>query len=288
LAKLDRDFETRFGLWLGEVRDEPRAGLGLSLMLLLAWLLWREVRTAGVARPGCRGPGLPAALVLAGGALASAAYLAKGGALTSARLASTHHATFLLGLIPFLQRGALSSLRGSVWRLLVLLHFACGVAVLAMVPVRPLLPFGKILSMLPARYGQSSLAVRVAQTYAVVTNRYYAFDPLREYVPEGTKDAVIISDKEDLEAPFWLRLGLRVHVAFSREDLEALPGRKGLLLLINQDALRDWFGLDVDGLCKKVKGSVLGRKTLKISNTYAPETWWVVRVGGEGAGTVFR
>ncbi|HVM49717.1 MAG TPA: hypothetical protein VMU04_16945 [Candidatus Acidoferrum sp.] len=199
------NFESGFHT-LGEMPTEDWIGLGFGLSVLLGVsLLASGLRRSPPASKGCTGSRwLPRGVrwcVLVALWLSLLAYSMKSGMVTPARLISPYYPL----LLPVLLLGAAQAeiVRRKWWRVMVWGVLVLALAVVVMVPGRPLWPAQTVLSKVLARKPGQPMVARALEVYRVYGNRWDSLANIRALFPRGLTVVGFMGHGDDIDISLW-------------------------------------------------------------------------------------
>ncbi len=225
-------------------------GLGVSAALILGVAgAWRQLRIKRLVSPG--------GLIFASFWCALLFFMVKLANCGAPRLIAPYYAG-LIGLpLLLIQSGKVFAKKW--WRLSSLLLLLPIVPALAMSPARPLFPMRTIVEILKDMGIQSATLSRMDTVYEVYANRYDAYRPVRDLLPENTTSIGFAGTSGESQYSFWLPMGTRRVVDFT-------PGRNGELPdTSNLDAIvasawgtNDRFGMTPQHLAERLDWEIIG------------------------------
>ena len=260
---------------LGELPTEDWAGIGFGLSLLLAVGMVANFfmrRTASVSQRRVD------YLLLAAPWVSLLAYTVKSGMVTPERLIAPYY-PFLLPLL-LIGAGQAQVVRQAWWRVLVTLVLLMALAVLVLLPDRPLWPAQTVLSKLAAQHPGNHLIARAREVYAVYARRTDPLANVRALLPADVKVVGFIGAEDDCDLSFWLPLGSRRVEHFLLQD----PPERfrsegvryvvvgGLNLQLRQVRLEDWLA--------RTGGEVIASTNGLLKVAEGPQPWYIVRLKG--------
>lgn len=276
----ENNFDIGF-FWLGELPTEDWAGLGFGLSVLLAASLAASLplrRTAQASPFGARAGAewLRRGVILAPWA-ALLFYCAKSGLVTAARLISPYYALALpLLLVPAGQAVLVRKLwwRGLMWGVV-----ALAMAVLMVIPGRPLWPAQTILSRLAARHPDSRLVARAAKVYLVYDQRSDPLAPVRFLLPADLNVVGFMGTPDDIDISLWRPYGTRrVEHFFVNDSAEQIRRREIRYAVVSGLELHE-RGVPLESWLARTDAQLLATTNLVLKVTDGPQDWHVVRIG---------
>jgi hypothetical protein len=286
-ANFERGFQA-----IGEMPIEDAAGIGFGLSVLLlvsvvaAWRWRKRGQRSGELQGlnelhglhGKEGGGMPrwvriGALIAPWGSLLY--YGMKSGIVDAPRLISAYYPLLLPSLV--IGAGQAHVVRQRWWRVMVWGSLVLAVAVVAMIPGRPLWPARTILSkVLSVKPGQR-LAARALDVYTVYGNRWDPLAAVRERLPQGLKVVGFMGTGDDMDISLWRPfLTRRVEHILPEDTAEQVRQRgiqyavvSGYKLGLDHTTLAAWLA--------RMHAELLATVTATVTVTQGPQEYYVVR-----------
>jgi hypothetical protein len=274
-ARLEKSFEGGGALFaIGEIELEERAGVGFGVSaLLLASVI------AGLNNHAPDGPRLSRLKCAIPGStwFCLLVVTSKFGLLGISRIIAPYY----LLMIPvfLLLPGQEQLVRAKWWRRCALCVFALAAILVIISQARPLWPASFVLDKLHAKDSPSPKLRRIADVFATYSQRWDAFAPARDKLPEGVKLLGIISS-DDPETSLWRPFGSRriAHVKHA-DTLENLRERGIQYVLVNSKVLSkpiaDWM--------QEMHGEIVWKMTMQLKTSLPPIDWYLIRVDSTAA-----
>jgi len=271
-ASLVSEFGNPEAFLFVEFQMEEGAGLGLGVMVLLLGSFLLSWRRHG-AMP--RGDPLAVGIVL-GSWVALAAYMALSAIDTCARMTTPYYPLLAVALLWPRRQTAVT--RSRFFLSLAILNAAATIALIAILPPRPLLPVPAIINALPARLKENPVIKRAQTVYDVYGSRGDSLQPIREVIPatEPVVGAIISPDAP--ETSLWRPFGSHriVHVSQSATPNEI--ARQGIRYVIVSQVAVELKGKTISSWLQQNHLTPEASRTIHVKASQAPEEWIVVRV----------
>ena len=268
MRSLFRDYP-RLNLDVGEIPNEEGAGLGSGITLLIVLSLGVIILHEGWKVQACLG-------VIFGLLcwVAFAAYMAKMGSESAARLVSAYYPGLL---VPFLLMSGQSWIvRSKCWQILAV---ACQLAIvpaLLLSPARPLLPINTLITLAHRCHLKLSMTERITRIYAVYSNRNDQLALVREHLPEGVKTIGFAGTGDESEYSFWKPLGNK-NVIDLNPNSGTIAYYHGVDCIVGSEwGLNDRYQMGVKELTHAFGGTILWEGKVAIFAGRAPITWYVI------------
>ena len=264
-----RDQYPRVGLSAGELATEEGAGIGLGLLILCCIGLAFSIghRFQG----GFSNPAMIFGLL---SCVALAAFMAKLGSESAARLAAPYYVGIVIPLLALRSQGLLVAKRW--WRLLAI---ACALSVmpaLLLNPSRPLIPVPILNAAAKCCHVPESIVVRIRSVYSVYGNRSDSLAELRGHLPTGSKTIGFAGTGNDSEYSFWKPLGGR-KVTDLNPDAGKMTNLDGVDVIVGSEwGIDDRYHMKADELAARVDGKILWREKIAIMAGRKPQEWYVI------------
>jgi hypothetical protein len=272
---LDRDFP-RLTLRSGELQIEEEAGVGLGIVLFAGLFLVRGIQ-ARFTDPSLIITRRNQALwIVAAGAIALLAYMAKMGSEATSRLVAAYYPLLIAGAL------VLASLDGRImhrrlfkWFGIVVMLSALPLIILS--PARPLFPVQAIAELMTKSHVPPEILARYNNVYSVYANRADAFRDLIAPIPPGERAIGLLQGGDDTDAPLWRPFGSRKVIEIMPEDSAEKIKAQGIrFIVVSQDALTMHFHATVALLTAKWSASVAVKKSIVLKAHVGPETWYLL------------
>jgi hypothetical protein len=271
-----REQYPRVGLSAGELATEEGAGIGLGLLILCCVGLASSI--------GHRFKGGFSSTAMIFGLLscvALAAFMAKLGSESAARLAAPYYVGIVIPLLALRSQGLLVAKRW--WRLLAI---ACALSVmpaLLLNPSRPLIPVPILISTAKYCHVPESNVVRIRSVYFVYGNRSDSLAELRGHLPTGSKTIGFAGTGNDSEYSFWKPLGGRNVIDLNPVDGK-VPDLDGVEVIVGSEwGINDRYHMKADELAARVDGKILWQEKTAIMAGREPQEWYVITpIDGHG------
>lgn len=264
-----RDQYPRVGLSAGELATEEGAGIGLGLLILCCVGLALSIghRFKG----GFSSPAMIFGLL---SCVALAAFMAKLGSESAARLAAPYYAGIVIPLLALRSQGLLVAKRS--WKLLAL---ACALSVLPAVllnPARPLIPVPILIGIAKYCYIPELIVARISSVYFVYGNRSDSLAELREHIPYGSKVIGFLGTSNESEISLWKPFGLR-KVRDLNPVPENMPNLDDVDVIVGSEwGINDRYHMKADELAARVDGSIIWQEKIPIMAGRGPQEWYVI------------
>jgi hypothetical protein len=280
-SRLEKCFERNGAHWALEVMQiEESAGLGFGVSVLLVCSLVAgaigQMGRMGLIGPMARtgAPWFPRVFLVCGG-IALAAYMAKAGLSTAARLITPYYAMLMPAFLLSPAQGVL--VRKPWWRALAWLVFGLSAMLVALSPARPLWPANTILARLEVA-GHPLLA-RARTVYAVYGNRAEGFAPMRAVLPESAQVVGLITS-DDPESSLWRPFLHRRFVHLTPQDTAAALRDSGIeYIVVSSEKFEQVMQRPFDQWLAETHGTVVQRVPLALRAGEGPRDWLLVRLG---------
>jgi hypothetical protein len=200
---------TWFDLFVSDLPQEERSGLGLGITLLgLSCLVAAGAsRARRASRPVRRtDETLPARWVIAAGVVATVAWMALLASDATARLLAPFYFLPIAGILRFAVAERLA--RNRLWRACAVVTSATTAVALVLTPSRPLFPAGPLTEQAVSRFPGNATAIRAQAAYAHYAHYSYVFAPALALLPERTSRIGLIGGGP--ESTLWRPYGARV------------------------------------------------------------------------------
>ena len=264
-----RDQYPRVGLSAGELATEEGAGIGLGLLILccvgLAFSIGHRFKE------GFSSPAMIFGLL---SCVALAAFMAKLGSESAARLAAPYYAGIVIPLLALRSQGLLVAKRS--WKLLAL---ACALSVLPAVllnPARPLIPVPILISMANGLHAPESVITRIRMVYSVYAGRSDSLAQLRDHLPADSKRIGFAGAGNEPEyslwKPFWERIVLDVG---SKERIDPNDFDADCIVA-SEEGIRARFDLPVETYARSMGGVIVYKARIPIFAGKEPSQWLVI------------
>jgi len=264
-----RDQYPRVGLSAGELATEEGAGLGLGLLFLCCIGL---VFSIGYRFQG--GFSLPAMIFGLLCCISLAAFIAKLGSESAARLAAPYYAGIVIPLLALRSQGLLIAKRW--WRLLSL---ACALSVLPAVllnPARPLIPVHALIDFAERHNLLSSVISRARTVYSVYGSRSDSLAELRGHLPAGSKNIGFAGTSNESEYSFWKPLGGRRVTDLNPVDGK-VPDLDGVDVIVGSEwGINDRYHTKADVLAARFDGKILWQGSIATMAGREPMIWYII------------
>lgn len=259
----------RLGLSAGELATEEGAGIGLGLLILCC---------VGLAFSICHrfhaGFSSPAMIFGLLSCIALAAFMAKLGSESAARLAAPYYVGIVIPLLALRSQGLLVGKRW--WRLLAI---ACALSVmpaLLLNPSRPLIPVPILIATAEYCHVPESIVARVRCVYSVYGNRNDQLLEVRRHLPLGSEVIGFAGTADESEYSFWKPLGRR-----NVTDLKLKEGKLPDLVRVNVIVGSEWgindrYHMKADELAARVDGKILWQGKIAMMAGRGPQEWYVI------------
>jgi len=270
LSDIKRDFP-RLELSLGEMAVEEGAGLGLGIKLLIIISLMAGFFIKGrwyiISSKNAFIFGLLTWVALA-------AFMAKLGSESAARLSSPYYVGIVIPLLTLRSQGLLVAKRW--WRLLAA---ACALSVLPALllnPARPLIPAKTILATAKACGLNGAAIQRVEKVYGVYGNRNDQLEEVRLHLHFGSKVIGFAGTADESEYSLWKPLGGRNVIDLNPVDGK-VPDLDGVEVIVGSEwGINDRYHMKADELAARVDGKILWREKIVIMAGREPQEWYVI------------
>jgi hypothetical protein len=265
-----RDQYPRVGLSAGELATEEGAGIGLGLLILCCIGLVFSIGyrfQVGWARPAMIF-GLLCCISLA-------AFMAKLGSESAARLAAPYYAGIVIPLLALRSQGFLVT--KPWWRLLAIV---CALSVLPAVllnPARPLLPVQSLMGFAEKHHVLPSLTSRARTVYSTYSERNDHLAPVREHLPDGATLIGFAGTGDESEYSLLKPFGVHKII-----DLKPINGKLPLLrgvdaIVASECGINDRYHLTATELARTVQGSMIWEGKLAVMAGREPMLWYVIK-----------
>ena len=274
---LARDFP-RLTLRSGELQIEEDAGVGLAIILFTGLFLFEGIRARLIASSLVIARDKQATWVVAAGAIALLAYMAKMGSEATSRLIAAYYPLVLAGIL------VLVSLDGRIMhrRILRWVGFAAMLSALPLIilsPARPLFPVQAVANLMIKSHVSPEIISRYNNVYGVYAARADIFRELIAPVPPTERALGLIQMGDDTQAPLWRPFGSRKVLEIMPDDSpEQLKARGIHFVVVCQDALTLHYHTTIALLCAKWSASLLAQKDIVMKAHKGPETWYVLQL----------
>jgi hypothetical protein len=264
---------------VGEIPTEEWAGLGLgiSVLLLVSFVAkFMRRRNDQALRPPLISRTL-SLLVLISFWVALIGFTTKSGMVDAARLAAPYYpfvcCSFVVGA------GLASVVRKRWWQGLAFLTVVLALAVLVIVPSRPLFPAETVLSHVAAAHPNSRSLRRAFNVYKIFAERSDPMPNVRALVPPDTHVIGFLGTEDDIDISLWRPFfERRLEYVLVNDSGESVRSRGfryvvvgGYELKLKNVALDEWL--------KKVNGKVIAETTATQKLTEGPQSWYLVDLG---------
>ena len=264
-----RDQYPRIGLSVGELATEEGAGLGLGLFILCCIGL-----VFSIGYRFCGGFSRPAMIFGLLSCVALAAFMAKLGSESAARLAAPYYAGIVIPLLAL--RSQVLLVAKGWWKLLAL---ACALSVLPAVllnPARPLIPVPILISMANGLHAPESVITRIRMVYSVYAGRSDSLAQLRDHLPADSKRIGFAGAGNEPEyslwKPFWERIVLDVG---SKERIDPNDFDADCIVA-SEEGIRARFDLPVETYARSMGGVIVYKARIPIFAGKEPSQWLVI------------
>ena len=274
-ARLEKNFESRGAHFeIAEIEIEETGGLGLGVSaLLLASVI------AGLKNPIRHRPGLPRLhwAILGSAWFCLLVVMSKFGLSAISRIIAPYY----LLLIPvfLLLPGMDQVVRTKWWRRCALCVFALAALLVIISQARPLWPASFVLDKLHAKDSPNPKLRRIGDVFATYSQRWDAFAPVKDKLPEGLKVLGVITS-DDPETSLWRPFGARRIKHVKHDDtLENLRERGIQYVLVNSHVLSE----PVAQWMQEMHGEVVWKMTLRLKTSLPPMDWYLIKVDSTAA-----
>jgi hypothetical protein len=264
-----RDQYPRVGLSAGEFATEEGAGIGLGILILCCVGLAFSIghRFQG----GFSSPAMIFGLL---SCVALAAFMAKLGSESAARLAAPYYVGIVIPLLALKSQGLLVAKRW--WRLLAI---ACALSVmpaLLLNPSRPLIPVPILIATAKYCHVPESIVVRIRSVYSVYGNRSDSLAEIRGHLPTGSKTIGFAGTGNDSEYSFWKPLKGRNVTDLNPVDGK-VPDLDSVEAIVGSEwGINDRYHMKADELAARIDGKILWREKIAIMAGREPQEWYVI------------
>jgi hypothetical protein len=270
LSDIKKNFP-RLELILGEMVMEEGAGLGLGITILLIISLMAGFFIKGrwyiISSKNAFIFGLLTWVALA-------AFMAKLGSESAARLAAPYYAGIVIPLLALRSQGLLVA--KIWWRLLAMACALSVVPALLLNPARPLIPVKTILATAKACGLNGSAIQRVEKVYGAYGNRNDQLKEVRLHLPLGSKVIGFSGTADESEYSFWKPLEGRKVTDLNPTDGK-MPDLDGVDVIVGSEwGINDRYRMKADELAARVYGKILWRKKIAIMAGREPQEWNVI------------
>jgi hypothetical protein len=144
---------------------------------------------------------------------------------------------------------------------------------------RPLWPASFVLEELNANESPNPKLRRIAAVFATYGQRWDAFKPARDKLPEGLKVLGVVTS-DDPETSLWRPFGSRriKHVKH-KDTLENLRERGIQYVLVNSNVLSE----PVAQWMEEMHGEVVWKMTMQLKTSLPPVDWYLIKVDSTAA-----
>ena len=164
------------------------------------------------------------------------------------------------------------------WQLAGMAVFAIALVTLAVSPARPLFPVKTILGKVHANAVKNTLLARIETVYSVYGNRWDAFAPARDALPQGLKVLGLVT-ADDPEAALWRPFGSRRIEHVCPQDTPADLKQLGVeYILVGDSAFNIYFKGSLDDWLKKMNAQVVQTIPLTLRASAGPRDWHLVKL----------
>jgi hypothetical protein len=259
----------RLNLGMGELPDEESAGLGMGISLLL--LL-----------------SLGAALVIGGGEvtarkalyfgllcwIALAAYMAKLGSESAARLVAAYYPGLILPVLSL--SGQRIVIRRGWWKIAAVCAQLMVLPSLLLNPARPLLPVATLTDWLQQKHLLRSLTERINKVYSVYSERNDSLSEVRINLPHGVKHIGFAGTSDESEYSFWRGLS-DVKVIDLNLVSRNHPWGSGLDCIVGSEwGFHDRYHQSVLEFAKSIGGTIYWDGAIATFASRNPDRWYVI------------
>jgi hypothetical protein len=274
-AKMEMTFEPGAAHFIiGEIETEEGGGLGFGVSTLLVASVIAGIRK----RTSCQCRISPLQWAITGSTwFCLLVVMSKFGLVAISRIIAPYY----LLLIPvfLLLSGQEKVVRARWWQVCALCMFALAALLVIVSNARPLWPAHFVLEKLDAAHSSNSKLRRIGEVFATYDQRWDAFAPARDKLPDGLKVLGLITS-DDPETSLWRPFGSRRIEHVKRDDtLEILRGRGIQYVLVNSHELSkpiaEWM--------QEMHGEIVWKMTLQLKASMPPVDWYLVRVDSSGA-----
>ena len=264
-----RDQYPRIGLSVGELATEEGAGLGLGLFILCCIGLVFSIRYrfhGGFSRPAMIF-GLLCCISLA-------AFMAKMGSESVARLASPYYAGIILPLLSLRSQELLVA--KGWWKSLAM---ACALSVLPAAllnPARPLIPVPILISMASGLHAPESVITRIRKVYSVYAGRSDSLAQLREHLPADSKRIGFAGTGNESEYSLWKTFGERSVLDVGSKDRIDPHDFYADCIVASEEGIRARFDLAVETYARYMGGVIVYKARIPMFAGKEPTQWFVI------------
>lgn len=275
---LNNNFEGGYHV-VWEIHFEDWAGIGPGVMILMLIAGCCALPNFLAKRsPVCGRTEIPARIIklaLIAPWIALAAYCAKSGMVTPARLIAPYYPLLLAGILLGAEQSSL--VRRRWWRITEILVMLTAIATLVITPPRPLWPAKTVLTRLVAAHPENRLLQRALATYTAYSIRNDPLGELRQFIPSGTKSVGFVGMPDDLDISFWKPYGTRRvdHINLG-ETAEQIRERKITTAVVGHLQF-DFVPLKFEEWLKTVRATNITTISATISVNAGPQKWSVVQ-----------
>lgn len=268
LQGLQKDYP-RLSLSVGELATEEGAGLGLGLLLLCAAGIVFSIfhRFAG----GFSRPAMIFGLLTW---VALAAFMAKMGSESAARLASPYYAGIMVPLLALRTQALIVA--AWWWRVLACMSAFSVLPALLINPARPLIPPSFLIASALALHVPESMITRIRSVYTVYGSRSDSLAELRGHLPVGSTRIGFAGTGNESEYSLWKPLGeTRVQDAGSNGVFSHAAGELDCIVG-SQDGIFSRFGLPAEEYAHSIGGKVIWKEYFAIMAGKTPREWYII------------
>jgi len=276
VAMADKYFDKQF-FTVGELPTEDWAGVGFGICVLLMVSILGSFWIRGAKPCAPTAGAIPSALcrcVLISAWVSLAAYCAKTGMTSAARLIAPYYPLLLPGLL--IHPAQSEIIRRCWWRTMAGAVLILAFVVLILSPDRPLWPAQTILTKAVAQHPNQHLLARALKVYTVYAGRSDSLAGVRALLPPDIKAVGFIGTGDDVDISLWRPYGgRRVEIFLLTDPPEQIRQRVqyvvvgGLNLKQNNTTLEAWLRTSGAELVATTNA------TLKVADGLQP--WHVVK-----------
>jgi hypothetical protein len=276
-APLDKNFESGYQVvWEIHFEDWAGIGPGLTVLMLIA-AAFALPNFLGRRAAVCNRTIIPPRVIkwaLIAPWIALAAYCAKSGMVTPARLIAPYYPLLLASFLLGAEQSSL--VRKRWWRALEKLVMFVAIVMLVITPPRPLWPAKTILTRLVESNPDSKMLKRALATYTVYSIRNDPLAELRQFIPKDLKSVGFVGMPDDLDISFWKPYGTRRvdHINLG-ETPEQIRERKITLAIVDHLQF-DYAPFTFEDWMKTVRAKSVTNITTTIAVNAGPQKWSVI------------